>query len=114
MGETPAFGPGRLRQNAIYRAGALGRRPRVPTDPNGLERAARRAMSGDAWAYVAGGAGDGATMRANRAAFDRWALVPRMLRDVSSRDLSVSIVTPAKLHDVRRYTDAERRMFAEP
>ena len=89
MGEIPAFGPGRLRQNAIYRAGALGRRPRVPTDPNGLERAARRAMSGDAWAYVAGGAGDGATMRANRAAFDRWALVPRMLRDVSSRDLSV-------------------------
>ena len=92
MGETPAFGPGRLRQNAIYRAGALGRRPRVPTDPNGLERAARRAMSGDAWAYVAGGAGDGATMRANRAAFDRWALVPRMLLDVSSRDLSVSLL----------------------
>lgn len=49
-------------------------------------------MSGDAWAYVAGGAGDGATMRANRAAFDRWALVPRMLRDVSSRDLSVSLL----------------------
>ena len=92
MGETPAFGPGRLRQNAIYRAGALGRRPRVPTDPTGLERAARRAMSGDAWAYVAGGAGDGATMRANRAAFDRWALVPRMLRDVSSRDLSASLL----------------------
>jgi lactate 2-monooxygenase len=92
MSETSAFGPGRLRQNAIYRAGALGRRPRVPNDPAGLERAARRAMSGDAWAYVAGGAGDGATMRANRAAFDRWALVPRMLRDVSSRDLSVSVL----------------------
>ena len=92
MGDIPAFGPGRLRQNAIYRAGALGRRPRVLTDPNGLERAARRAMSGDAWAYVAGGAGDGATMRANRAVFDRWALVPRMLRDVSSRELSVSLL----------------------
>ncbi|HEU5000719.1 MAG TPA: alpha-hydroxy-acid oxidizing protein [Lapillicoccus sp.] len=92
MSETPTFGPGRLRQNAIYRAGALGRRPRVPTDPTELERAARKAMSGDAWAYVAGGAGDGATMRANRAAFDRWALVPRMLRDVSSRDLSVSLL----------------------
>lgn len=49
-------------------------------------------MSGDAWAYVAGGAGDGATMRANRAAFDRWTLVPRVLRDVSSRDLSVSLL----------------------
>jgi isopentenyl diphosphate isomerase/L-lactate dehydrogenase-like FMN-dependent dehydrogenase len=49
-------------------------------------------MSGDAWAYVAGGAGEGATMRANRAALDRWQLVPRMLRDVSSRDLSVSLL----------------------
>jgi isopentenyl diphosphate isomerase/L-lactate dehydrogenase-like FMN-dependent dehydrogenase len=92
MGETPSFGPGRERQNAIYRAGALGRRPRVPTDPTGLERAARRAMSGDAWAYVAGGAGDGATVRANRAAFERWQLVPRVLRDVSVRDLSVSLL----------------------
>ena len=81
-----------MRQNVIYRAGALGRRPKVPTDPTTLERAARRAMSKDAWAYVAGGAGDGATMRANRAAFDRWQLVPRVLRDVSSRDLSVSLL----------------------
>ena len=36
-------------------------------------------MSDRAWAYVAGGAGAGATMRANRAAFDRWQIVPRML-----------------------------------
>lgn len=84
-------GVGRVRQNAIYRAGAFGRRPRVPTDPTGLERAAHRAMSGDAWAYVAGGAGDGATMRANRAAYERWQIVPRVLRDVSRRDLSVSL-----------------------
>jgi lactate 2-monooxygenase len=81
-----------MRQNSIYRAGALGRRPRVPTDFRELERAARRAMSGDAWAYVAGGAGDGATMRANRAAFDRWQLVPRMLRGAADRDLSPSLL----------------------
>jgi lactate 2-monooxygenase len=49
-------------------------------------------MSGDAWAYVAGGAGEGATMRANRAAFDNWQLVPRMLRGVADRDLSVSLL----------------------
>jgi lactate 2-monooxygenase len=64
----------------------------VPTDFRELERAARRAMSGDAWAYVAGGAGDGATMRANRAAFDRWQLVPRMLRGAADRDLSPSLL----------------------
>src|SRR5688500_9011935 len=42
-------------------------------------------MTPEAFAYVAGGAGTGATMRANRAAFDRWRIVPRMLRDVSER-----------------------------
>src|SRR5688500_20404340 len=48
-------------------------------------------MTPEAFAYVAGGAGTGATMRANRAAFDRWRIVPRMLRDVSERDSSVEL-----------------------
>jgi hypothetical protein len=38
----------------------------------------------------------------------------RVVAEDASRDLSVSLVTSAKLHDVKRYTDAERRMFAEP
>ena len=41
--------------------------------------------------YVFAGAGSGETMRANRAAFARWRIVPRMLRDVSERDLSASV-----------------------
>ena len=81
-------GAGRQRQNRIYRAGVLGRRPAVPTGFAELQRRARRASSAAAWAYVAGGAGEGRTMRHNREAFDRWAIVPRMLRDVSQRDLS--------------------------
>jgi hypothetical protein len=32
----------------------------------------------------------------------------------ASRDLSVSIVTAAKLRQPEHYTDAERRMFSEP
>src|SRR4051812_39451026 len=84
-------GPGRERQAAIYRDGVFGRKPRVPTDPAALEAAARRKASVRGWAYVAGGAGEGATMRANRAAFDRWAIVPRVLRDVSRRDLGVEL-----------------------
>ena len=86
-----ADGPGRTRQNAIYRAGVLGRRPSVPTDPERLERRARRAMSARAWAYVGGGAGTGATMRHNRAAFERWQLVPRMLHGTVCRDLSTTV-----------------------
>jgi hypothetical protein len=38
----------------------------------------------------------------------------RVVAEDASRDLAVSIVTPAKLQDLKRYTDAERRMFAEP
>jgi lactate 2-monooxygenase len=79
------------RQTVIYAAGVRGRRPRVPTDATLLEERAREAMSPEAFAYVAGGAGSGATMRANRAAFERWRIVPRMLRDVSERDTSVEL-----------------------
>ena len=80
------------RQTSIYVAGVSGRRPRVSTDATLLEERAREAMSAEAFAYVAGGAGTGATMRANRAAFDRWRIVPRMLRDVSERDASVELL----------------------
>jgi lactate 2-monooxygenase len=84
-------GPGRERQGAIYAEGIHGRRPSVPTDFASLERAARRRARAHGWAYVAGGAGEGATMRANREALERWRIVPRMLRDVSVRDLSVEL-----------------------
>jgi lactate 2-monooxygenase len=82
---------GKAAQSAIYRAGTFGRRPKVPTDGNALEEAARRAMSRRGFAYVAGSAGGEATARANRAAFDRWQVVPRMLVDTSERDLGVRL-----------------------
>lgn len=81
----------RLRQTQIYLAGVSGRRPRVPIDAGRLERKARRRLGADARAYIAAGAGDGRTMLANRAAFDRWRIVPRMLRDVEQRDTSVEL-----------------------
>lgn len=84
--------PGRTAQTDIYLRGLGGERPAVPTALDELERAAERAMSPQAWGYVAGGAGTGATMRANRDAFDRWRIVPRMLRDASVRDLSVNLL----------------------
>jgi lactate 2-monooxygenase len=89
---TSVPGLGRLRQSEIYRAGVLGRRPAVPTDFAELERRARAASSAKAWAYVAGGAGEGRTMRSNRAAFDRWAVVPRMAHGQATRDLSVELL----------------------
>src|SRR3954466_8005522 len=80
------------RQTAIYRAGVSGTRPRVPTDATKLEARARKSMPSEAFAYISGGAGTGATMRANREGFDDWRIVPRMLRDVSQRDTSVELL----------------------
>ena len=88
---TSAAGTGRRRQDAIYRAGVYGRHPRVPTVYRALALEARRRLGDRAYGYVAGGAGDEATQRADRAAFDRWSVVPRVLRDVSSRDTSVEL-----------------------
>ena len=85
-------GPGRLRQEKIYREGVFGRTPAVPTDFATLEARAERASTPTAWAYVAGGAGEGRTMRNNRAAFDRWAIVPRMAHGNTTRDLSVDLL----------------------
>lgn len=87
-----ARGISRRTQSEIYRAGISGTRPRVPVDQAELERAARKALSAEAFAYIAGGAGAERTMRANATAFERWQVWPRPLRDVSTRDLSVEFL----------------------
>ncbi|MBV8217298.1 MAG: lactate 2-monooxygenase [Solirubrobacterales bacterium] len=79
------------RQTRIYLDGVSGRRPRVPLDADRLETAAKRRMRPEAFAYVAAGAGNERTLAANRAAFDRWRIVPRMLRDVERRDTGVEL-----------------------
>ncbi len=88
---SSAAGTGRRRQDAIYRAGVYGRHPRVPTVYRHLAAEARRRLGARAYGYVAGGAGDEDTQRADRTAFDRWAVVPRVLRDCSARDTSVEL-----------------------
>ncbi|MFC4785945.1 lactate 2-monooxygenase [Nocardioides sp. MAHUQ-72] len=82
---------GREVQGRIYRAGVFGHRPVVPVEPTALEAAAQRRMSPQAWAYVAGSAGQQHTARANLEAFDRHRIVPRMLVDVEERDTSVEL-----------------------
>jgi isopentenyl diphosphate isomerase/L-lactate dehydrogenase-like FMN-dependent dehydrogenase len=79
------------RQSEIYLAGLHGVRPALPLGVEQLEIAARDALSREAFAYLAGGAGGESTMRENREAFERWRIVPRVLRDVSGRDTSVDL-----------------------
>src|SRR5450755_751972 len=79
------------RQTEIYLRGLRGVRPRVPVDPARLQATAEQKLSPRAFAYLTGGAGGGSTMQANRDAIDRWRIVPRILRDVSVRDLSIEL-----------------------
>lgn len=85
-------GYARAVQSEVYRAGVGGTKPAVPVDQSALERAARKATSAEAFAYLAGGAGGESTMAANRAAFGRWQVWPRVLRDVGERDLSIELL----------------------
>jgi isopentenyl diphosphate isomerase/L-lactate dehydrogenase-like FMN-dependent dehydrogenase len=57
-----------------------------------LERRAAEALDERAVAYVYGGAGSEDTMRANLEAFRRWRIVPRVMRDLSTRDLSTELL----------------------
>jgi isopentenyl diphosphate isomerase/L-lactate dehydrogenase-like FMN-dependent dehydrogenase len=79
-------------QYEIYLQGLSGKVPELPLKYEALQRRARRALSAGAYGYVAGGAGSEQTMRANRAAFRRWEIVPRMLRDIGTRDLSTELL----------------------
>ena len=83
---------GMERQLQIYLAGMQGQRPTTPMTYDLLEEQARQKLSAEAFGYVAGGAGGEETMRANRAAIERWQIVPRMLRNVSERDTRVNVL----------------------
>jgi 4-hydroxymandelate oxidase len=54
----------------------------LPVNLDEYEPIARGQLEQGAYDYVAGGAEDEWTLRENRAAFDRWALRPRVLADV--------------------------------
>lgn len=76
------------RQLQIY---ASGTPPTLPLDPEQWEKQAGDVLPPAAFGYVTGGAGAEDTACENRAAFARWRIRPRMLRDVSDRDLSTTI-----------------------
>lgn len=70
----------------------------IIAEPNPLasladyEGQARRRMTHQAYEYVAGGAADEITLRANREAYDRIRLDPRVLVDVSRLDTRVTLL----------------------
>ncbi len=94
--ETPAPTAFADFQNEVYLKGLFGEQPTLPFGWREVEEAARQVMTPEAVGYVYGGAGGEETMRANREAFDRWRIVPRMLRGIpAKRDLSTTLLGTA-------------------
>jgi L-lactate dehydrogenase (cytochrome) len=79
----------------IYALGLGGETPSIPVPVAELERLAAEAMDERAANYVFAGAGCEDTIDANREAFRRHRIVPRMLRDVAERDLSTTLLGAA-------------------
>jgi lactate 2-monooxygenase len=79
------------RQKQIYLEGLSGTRPVVSIDATRLEERAKAHMSPRAFAYIAGGAGVESSMRVNRDEFEKTRIVPRMLRNVEERDMSIEL-----------------------
>jgi lactate 2-monooxygenase len=75
-------------QTAIYVAGES----EWPIAPDAWEARAQEVLEPGPFDYIAGGAGSESTMRANRDAFERRRLLPRMLRGNRERDLSVDVL----------------------
>ena len=82
-------------QYEIYLKGLGGETPELPIDYDDLEALAAERLAPEAFHYAAGGAGEGRSMTANRRAFDAWQILPRMLGDVSTRDLGTTVLGTA-------------------
>lgn len=80
------------RQKEIYLNGFSGKKPRIPTSFDKLEAEAKAKASEAAFAYIAGGAGMQTTVANNREGFRKLRIRPRMLRNVSERDTSISLL----------------------
>ena len=78
-------------QNEIYNAGLQGILPDYPVDFATLEQRAHEALGPMLTNYVAGGCGDEHTQDTNASAFHHWGMVPRMMVDCSTRDLSIDL-----------------------
>jgi len=65
---------------------------RLPVKFEKWKERAREVLEDGPYDYIVGGAGGEQTMKDNLEAFQRWKIIPRMLREVEERDLSVELL----------------------
>ena len=79
-------------QIKTYLEGVQGKVPLVSPDWKKLEQQALAKMDASALSYIAYGAGLQKTVDNNRSGFDKYRIVPRMLRNVENRDTTTKIL----------------------
>lgn len=79
------------RQRQVYLGGATGQMPLLPFNYEVLKQKAIQQMGPAAAAYISGGAGLEQTIAANTSGFNRWKIVPRMLRNVEERSIATNL-----------------------
>ncbi|MEO8193352.1 MAG: alpha-hydroxy-acid oxidizing protein [Gemmatimonadales bacterium] len=82
---------GQEMQLEVYGSAVAGKRIELPFSFEEWEARARAVLPDAAYWYIAGAAGGGDTMRANREAFERVKLRQHVLNDVSERDISMEL-----------------------
>ncbi|KAH8112296.1 FMN-dependent alpha-hydroxy acid dehydrogenase [Phellopilus nigrolimitatus] len=81
-----------LYQREVFKAGGdHGLMPSFSVHPDELEASTRKKLTDHGYFYANSNAGMGWTDRANREAFYRWRIVPRMLVDTTTRDLTTTL-----------------------
>ncbi|MGH2532916.1 MAG: alpha-hydroxy acid oxidase [Thermomicrobiales bacterium] len=75
--------------------GMVARELREPLNVHEYEAAAREVLTPMAFDFLTGGAGDEVTLRENRAAFDRWRLLPRVMTGVGRADPATTVLGQA-------------------
>src|SRR5215218_9247581 len=71
---------------------AIGETTERPLNLHEYEALARDLLSPMALGYVSGGSCDEVTLRANRAAFDRWRLLPRVMRGLREASTATTVL----------------------
>ncbi|TDL27977.1 FMN-dependent alpha-hydroxy acid dehydrogenase [Rickenella mellea] len=88
-GPSPSYS---LYQREVFREGGEhGKLPSFSVHPEELAESTKKKLSDRAYFYANSNAGLGWTDRANREAFYKWRIIPRMLVDTNTRDLTTNI-----------------------
>ncbi|WP_205720178.1 alpha-hydroxy-acid oxidizing protein [Fodinibius halophilus] len=81
----------RKRQSDIFLGKLRGNQKKIPISFEKLRAKAKVQLPEEAFAYIAGSAGNEVTKRSNRSAFEKWEIIPRVLRNVADCNTKISL-----------------------